>query len=125
MIIAHDLGTTGNKASLHHDDGRLVASTTVGYPAHFASGGVAEQNPQDWWDAVVSATRELLARTGTAPAQVAGLVVSGQMMGAVLLDASGEPVRPAIIWADTRSGDQQRRLEAALRHHARTKVEKT
>ncbi|KDA06745.1 hypothetical protein DC31_06920 [Microbacterium sp. CH12i] len=114
MIIAHDLGTTGNKASLHHDDGRLVASTTVGYPAHFAAGGVAEQNPNDWWDAVVSATRELLSRTGITPADVTGLVVSGQMMGAVLLDAAGVPVRPAIIWADTRSGAQQRELERAL-----------
>lgn len=114
MIIAHDLGTTGDKASLHHDDGRLVASVTVPYPAHFAAGGIAEQNPQDWWDAVVSATRDLMASTDTAPADVAGLVVSGQMMGAVLLDADGEPARPAIIWADTRSGAQQRELEAAL-----------
>lgn len=114
MIIAHDLGTTGDKASLHHADGRLVASVTVPYPAHFAAGGIAEQNPQDWWDAVVTATRDLLARTETDPASIAGLIVSGQMMGAVLLDAAGEPVRPAIIWADTRSGAQQRELEATL-----------
>lgn len=114
MIIAHDLGTTGNKASLHHDDGRIVASVTVPYPAHFAAGGVAEQNPADWWDAVVTATRDLIARTDTAPTDVAGLVVSGQMMGAVLLDADGEPARPAIIWADTRAGAQQRELEAAV-----------
>jgi len=114
MIIAHDLGTTGNKASLHHDDGRIVASVTVPYPAHFAVGGVAEQNPADWWDAVVTATRDLIARTDTAPTDVAGLVVSGQMMGAVLLDADGEPARPAIIWADTRAGAQQRELEAAI-----------
>ncbi|TFB16108.1 xylulokinase [Microbacterium sp. 3H14] len=114
MIIAHDLGTTGNKASLHHDDGRLLASVTVPYPAHFAAGGVAEQNPSDWWNAVVEATRNLIARTGTAATDIAGLVVSGQMMGAVLLDADGEPARPAIIWADTRSRAQQRELEAAI-----------
>ncbi|MGM1018833.1 MAG: xylulokinase [Actinomycetota bacterium] len=114
MIIAHDLGTTGDKASLHHDDGRLIASVTVSYPARFAAGGIAEQDPQDWWNAVVTATRDLLARTDTAPARVSGLVVSGQMMGAVLLDGDGIPVRPAIIWADTRSGAQQRELEAAL-----------
>lgn len=114
MIIAHDLGTTGNKASLHHDDGRIVASVTVAYPAHFAAGGVAEQNPDDWWDAVVAATRDLITRTGTATTDVAGLVVSGQMMGAVLLDAEGEPARPAIIWADTRAGAQQRELEEAI-----------
>lgn len=114
MLIAHDLGTTGNKASLHHDDGRLIASVTVPYPARFAAGGVAEQDPADWWDAVVAATRDLIARTATAPADVAGLVVSGQMMGAVLLDADGEPARPAIIWADTRASAQQRELEEAL-----------
>lgn len=114
MLIAHDLGTTGNKASLHHDDGRLVAAVTVPYPARFAAGGIAEQDPAHWWDAVVTATRDLMARTGTLTSDVAGLVVSGQMMGAVLLDADGEPARPAIIWADTRAGAQQRELESAL-----------
>ena len=114
MLIAHDLGTTGNKASLHHADGRLVSSVTVPYPAHFAAGGIAEQNPDDWWDAVVEATRTLLTKTGTSASDVAGIVVGGQMMGAVLLDADGEPARPAIIWADTRAGAQQRELEQAL-----------
>lgn len=114
MIIAHDLGTTGNKASLHEDDGRLVTAVTVGYGAHFAEGGVAEQNPQDWWDAVVAATRALIERSGVTPAQVTGLTVSGQMMGAVLLDASYNPVRAALIWADTRSTAQTAQLEAAI-----------
>lgn len=114
MIIAHDLGTTGDKASLHHDDGRLVTSVTVPYPARFAAGGIAEQDPADWWHAVIKATRELLSRSAVAPEAVSGLVVSGQMMGAVLLDAHGEPVRPAIIWADTRSGAQTRALEDRL-----------
>lgn len=110
MLIAHDLGTTGNKASLHEDDGRLRASTTVGYPARFADGGVAEQDPRDWERAVVEATRTLLAQTATDPATVTGLVVSGQMMGAVLLDERYEPVRDAIIWADTRAQPQTQQL---------------
>lgn len=114
MLIAHDLGTTGDKASLHHDDGRLITSVTVPYPARFAAGGIAEQDPADWWDAVVSATRQLLSGSGVDPESVAGLVVSGQMMGTVLLDAQGRPVRPAIIWADTRSGVQTRALEQRL-----------
>ncbi|HBR89367.1 MAG TPA: xylulokinase, partial [Microbacterium sp.] len=98
MLIAHDLGTTGNKASLHDDTGRLLASVTVSYPAHFAAGGIAEQYPGHWWDAVVSATRSLVERAEVQPSEVTGLVVSGQMMGAVLLDGDGRPVRPAIIW---------------------------
>ncbi|WP_449409106.1 xylulokinase [Microbacterium maritypicum] len=122
MIIAHDLGTTGDKASLHHDDGRLVTSVTVPYPAHFAAGGIAEQDPEDWWGAVVSATRELLSKADVAPETVGGLVVSGQMMGTVLLDAHGSPVRPAIIWADTRSGAQTRMLEQTLGAEAAYRV---
>lgn len=106
MLIAHDLGTTGNKASLHTDTGELIAAVTVHYPAHFADGGIAEQNPEDWWNAVVEATRTLLDRTQADPGSVAGVVVSGQMMGAVLLDDAYAPVRPAIIWADTRSTAQ-------------------
>lgn len=114
MIIAHDLGTTGNKASLHEDDGRLVSAVTVSYGVRFADGGIAEQDPADWWNAVVAATRQLLQASGVDPHSVTGLGVSGQMMGAVLLDASYEPVRPAIIWADTRSTAQTAQLERAI-----------
>lgn len=114
MIIAHDLGTTGNKASLHSPDGRLLDAVTVNYPAHFAAGGVAEQDPEDWWNAVVSATRSLMDKSGQAPASISGIVISGQMMGAVLLDDHNRPVRPAIIWADTRANSQYEQLSQAL-----------
>lgn len=110
MIIAHDLGTTGNKASLHHPDGRLIDAVTVNYPAHFTAGGVAEQDPEDWWNAVVSATRSLLEKAGFESTQVSGTVISGQMMGAVLIGADNRPVRPAIIWADTRATEQYQQL---------------
>ncbi len=114
MIIAHDLGTTGNKASLHHDDGRLVSAVTVSYPARFAEGGIAEQNPEHWWNAVVEATRTLVTTSGVDPKTVVGLTVSGQMMGVVLLDDAYQPVRPAIIWADTRSTVQTAQLEHSV-----------
>src|SRR5690606_6296866 len=114
VLIAHDLGTTGNKASLHDEAGRLIAAVTVGYPVRFDGGGVAEQDPDDWSDAVVAATRRLLDETGADPRKVTGLVVSGQMMGAVLLDADFRPVRPAIIWADTRAERQTRQLVERL-----------
>lgn len=114
MIIAHDLGTTGNKASLHDDSGRMLRSATISYGARFANGGVAEQNPNDWWNAIVQATRELMTASGIGVHEVAGIVISGQMMGAVLLDEHYEPVRPAIIWADTRSTAQTAQLEERI-----------
>jgi xylulokinase len=103
MIIAHDLGTTGDKAALYCDDGRVVAAESVAYRTVFGPGGKAEQDADHWWEASVSATRRLLERSATQAASVECVSFSGQMMGALLLDGSGRPVRPAIIWADTRS----------------------
>lgn len=113
MIIAHDLGTSGDKASLHDMSGRLLASTSVSYPTHYA-GTAAEQDPRQWWRATVQATRELLATTGTSADRITGLCISGQMMGLVLLDAAGEPVRPAMIWSDQRAEAQSARLTDAV-----------
>lgn len=110
MLVAHDLGTTGNKASLHQDDGVNVTSVTVEYPAHFGRDGVAEQDPEDWWSAVGEATRLLLERTRTGPGEVSGIGMSGQMMGAVFLDGELNAVRPAMIWADHRSVAQAQQL---------------
>lgn len=114
MIIAHDLGTSGDKASLHDETGALVASCTVGYPTQFRPGGVAEQDPQDWWRAVGEASRRLLVQSGLGPAAVQAVSLCGQMMGAVFLDSAHRPLRPAFIWADQRSEAQADRLRAAV-----------
>ncbi len=109
FILAHDLGTSGDKASLHAADGRLLAARSVPYPTDFGTGGKAEQDPADWWAAFCEATRTLLQETGTRPADIACVAMSGQMMGVVMVDAHDEPLRPVIIWADTRA-----QREAAL-----------
>ena len=110
MIISHDLGTTGDKATLVSDEGRVVAAVTATYGTDFGPRGKAEQDAGDWWDAVCRATRDLLEQAAVAPADVEVVSFSGQMMGAVLLDGAGTPVRPAIIWADTRSVAQSATL---------------
>ena len=110
MIISHDLGTTGNKATLVSNDGTMVAAVSVAYPADFGPGGRAEQDPHAWWAAMATANRELLERGGVAASAIDAVSFSGQMMGVVPIDAAGEPVRPAIIWADTRSGAQTQTL---------------
>ena len=62
-IIAHDLGTTGNKATLYAGDGTLVGSAYHGYNTEYAHANWAEQNPEDWWQAVCPSTRQLLQQT--------------------------------------------------------------
>jgi ribulose kinase len=57
MLLAHDLGTTGSKASRHDDDGALLASVTVAHNTVHGHGGVAKQNPPDWIDGVCRAEK--------------------------------------------------------------------
>jgi len=110
MIISHDLGTTGDKATLVDADGRVLGSVTSRYDTDFGPGGKAEQDPGAWWQAVCDATRRLLGAAECDASRIDGVSFSGQMMGAVLLDDAGTPVRPAIIWADTRSIAQSAQL---------------
>ena len=109
-ILAHDLGTTGNKATLFDDEGRLVASAFRGYETAHPQGNWAEQDSHDWWRAVIGATHELLDKSHVAPQDVAVIAFSGQMMGCLPVDASGNPLRSCIIWADQRAVAQADQL---------------
>jgi xylulokinase len=109
-IIAHDLGTTGNKATLYDREGKLVDSAFFGYETEYAQTNWAEQDPEDWWQAVCVSTRQLLQQTKVAAADIACVTFSGQMMGCVPLDRQARPLRQAIIWADQRSVEQERWL---------------
>ena len=100
-LVAHDLGTSGNKASLFTAGGTLVRSVTVPYAPRFFAGDRAEQNPDDWWRAVCEANHRLLE--GEDKSRVAGVSFSGQMMGCVPVDRQGRALRPAIIWCDSRA----------------------
>lgn len=106
-ILAHDLGTTGNKATLYNAEGRLVSSAFYGYETEYARTGWAEQNPEDWWTAVCVSTQTLLRQAGARGDEIAAITFSGQMMGCAPLDADAKPIRPAIIWADQRAVEQE------------------
>src|SRR6266852_8058398 len=102
-----DVGTGGTRALIMDEQGRVVASATEEH-APFASPqiGWAEQQPEDWWRAATLAVRGALAQGPVTAADVACVGFSGQMHGAVMLDADDVPVRPALIWCDVRTGRQ-------------------
>lgn len=110
-ILAHDLGTSGNKATLFSDSGELIKSEVQGYPAHYFNDTWVEQDADDWWDAVCKSSRRLLASSGIDPASIGAVSFSGQMMGCLCVDRKGRPLRPAIIWADQRSQKQAAQIE--------------
>lgn len=110
LILAHDLGTTGNKATLFRADGTVIASAFAGYATHYPRPNWAEQGPADWEQAVFQSTCQLLAGSGVGPNQIAAICFSGHMQGALVVDDRGKPLRPAIIWADQRATAQAQRI---------------
>ena len=113
-LIAHDLGTSGDKATLFSVDGAMLGSTIQSYPANYFNETWVEQNADDWWQAVCDTTKQLIEQTGICAKDIAAVSFSGQMMGCLCLDKEGEPLRPSIIWADQRATEERAKLEAEI-----------
>ena len=111
-ILAHDLGTSGDKATLYTAEGALAAGAVVSYGTRFFNANWAEQDPRLWWEAVCSATRKICSEID--PAEIGAVSFSGQMMGCVCVDKSGDPLRDSIIWADQRSLTEMEFLRARI-----------
>lgn len=114
LLLAHDLGTSGNKATLFGFDGRLVKSRTVEYEGgtRYYNGTWAEQIPEDWWRAVCRSTAELL--DGIEPERVAAVALSGQMMGSTPLAADGTVLHPSMIYCDSRGVAETERIAGRI-----------
>src|SRR5512135_376508 len=106
MLIGIDIGTSGCKALAIDDRGRVLASATEEYPLYTPRPQWSEQNPEDWWQGTVRALRRVLAAPGIDANAVAGVGLTGQMHGLVLMDGAGQVLRPAILWNDQRTGPQ-------------------
>ena len=105
-LLGIDLGTTGVKAAIFAaEDGHVVSSAFVEYPLAHPQPGWAEQNPDEWWQATITAIRTCLEQ-GVEARDVGAVGLSGQMHGVVLLDEEDLVLRPSIIWADQRSAPQ-------------------
>jgi len=110
-VIAYDLGTTGNKATLYSIDGKLLASSFFSYRTFYPGPNQVEQDPEEWWMSVKITTLELLSKAAIDPQKIKAVSFSGQMMGAIPVDRNGKTLRRAIIWADQRSVEQAAKLE--------------
>src|SRR6516162_8983098 len=106
-FVGIDVGTSGVKALAIDGEGSVLSRVELGYPLSAPRPGWSEQDPADWWEATESALAQLRESTG-APA---GIGLSGQMHGLVALDASGEVLRPAILWNDQRTGAECAEIE--------------
>jgi len=115
FLLGIDVGTSATKALVCDGEGRVAATASAAHPEPTGEHpGWSEQRPADWWAATRKAVSEVMAEAGVDAPGVGGVGLSGQMHGSVFLDASGEPLRPAILWNDQRTAAQCRQIEQAM-----------
>jgi xylulokinase len=114
-VLAHDVGTTGSKTCLYRiaDTLAQVDAAIEEYPLTMTGDGGAEQKADDWWAAIGSATRRVLASSGIAPGQIAAMGFCCQMQGSILVDVKGRALRNPMIYMDGRA---TRQIEKNLYH---------
>ena len=105
-LVGIDISTTAVKAILIDARGGVIGSASTPLSLAIPRPGWSEQDPADWWNATVASIRALLDRSRVKPESIVSLGLTGQMHGAVFLDAHGKIIRPAILWNDARSAAQ-------------------
>lgn len=110
-LLGIDVGTGGTRAVLVDSGGRVLSAATAEHaPMSSPQIGWAEQSPEDWWRASCQAIRECLGKSSTPASEIAGIGLTGQMHGLVLLDARDQVIRPALLWCDQRTDEECREI---------------
>jgi FGGY-family pentulose kinase len=110
LLLGVDFGTEGCRAAVFDLDGRCLASEATGYALSHPRPGWAEQDPDEWWSALCSSVRGVLAAAEVGPDAIAGISVDATTCTVIALDSSGRHLRPAIMWMDVRASDQAERI---------------
>jgi xylulokinase len=101
-----DISTTSAKALIINEQGNVVGLGSTPQPISQPQPLWSEQNPDDWWDGVMTSIRLAIQEAGISAEAIQGIGLTGQMHGLVMLDASGKVLRPAILWNDQRTQKQ-------------------
>ena len=112
MFLGIDLGTSAIKLLVINDSNSVLAESNISLDVSRPHPLWSEQDPDDWWAALLKGIEDLKSQTSLS--DLKGIGLSGQMHGAVLLNKEGEVLRPAILWNDGRSGKECLELEDAV-----------
>jgi xylulokinase len=102
QVLALDLGTSGAKVAVFDASGRALATAFRPTTLRLLPDGGAEQDPAEWWDALVGASRECLQSSAVERSRIEVIGVTGQWSGTVAVGGNGQPLHPALIWMDSR-----------------------
>lgn len=106
ILLGIDLGTSSIKAMLLDVEYGVVAVESKSYDVSIPEPNCAEQDPHVWWEAAVELLKRFQTNHTAAFRNISAIGLTGQMHGLVTVDKAGEPIRPAIIWLDQRSGEE-------------------
>ena len=107
-VISYDIGTTGVKTCLFSigEEITLISAAMEGYKLYILPDGGAEQDPEEWWQALCSTTKTVFEKCDVKPEQIEGISFCSQMQGLVLVDKNGKPVHRAFSYMDQRAKKQ-------------------
>ncbi len=113
-ILAIDLGTSGPKSAIVSTNGEVIDSEFVDVPLYLFPGGGAEQDPEDWWNGIMSTAKKVLARRLVPVEDIVAVSCTTQWSGTVAVDENGHHLMNAIIWLDTRGINHVRRITKGI-----------
>lgn len=112
-FIGLDIGTSGVKALLITEQGNIIASATEEYPLYTPFPLWSEQDPEDWWQASLIVLRKIVSQAEK-PSEITAIGLTGQMHGAVFLDAQNQVIRRALLWNDQRTAVECQQITQAI-----------
>lgn len=117
-MIGIDIGTTSTKAVLFEENGTVAASAHEEYPLYTPAANVAEQDPEDIFEAVINTVRQIMKKSQATPEQIMLVSFSAAMHSVIPIDQAGNPLMRCLTWADNRSVEWSERLKNEMDGHA-------
>lgn len=105
-VLGIDIGTSSTKTVLFDENLNAVKSSSIEYPLYTPNNGWAEQNPEDWKNAVINTIKDVVEKSKVDADNIKGIGLSGQMHGLVMLDEDNNVIRNSIIWCDQRTSKE-------------------
>lgn len=105
-LIGIDVGTSGVKAIIIDNTGKVIDSKIESYDIKVIKKGWMEQDPESWWNGTKKVVSELVKEVDINRDEIKAISFTGQMHSSVFLDEDNNVLRPAILWNDTRTSKQ-------------------
>ena len=107
-FIGVDAGTESVRVGIFDPKGKQIDFASCEYKTYFPRPGWAEQDPKEWWEALKTAFRKVMQKSGVSKEEIKGIGIDATCCTVVFLDEKGEPLRRALLWMDVRAADEAR-----------------